>query len=439
MNGIKAELRRSPRYIFLAIPPLLFTGTGLVRLRGFQKLTSVDDALQKFFAAVEFKQLRAITVSLDSALNRVLAENVVATVDIPRLNRSAVDGYAVKAVETVGATQFQPKVFQLTGDNRIGAERVKQVWTGNPIPEGADAVVMLEDTKQVKDRINVWSQMTPGENVSKKGEDIQKGSVAAKAGIRLKPQHLGLIAALGIRKVHVYDRPRIAVLTTGNELVKLGSRLEESQVFDTNKLVLSTLCIDLGAEPLDLGIAKDDVDDISERLQVGLKKSDIMITSGGTSVGGSDFVPDAVRRLGKPGVIVHGVAMRPAMPTALAATNGKPILILPGNPVAAIIGFEVFARPLICRFLGMKQAETRVSVQAKMTRGIATTLGRRNFVRVRVFKHNSELLAEPVSARGSSMISTMTRANGYVVVPENREGLAEKEPVSVQLFDVVEG
>ena len=222
-----------------------------MRLRGFQKLASVDDALRKFFAAVEFKQPRAGVVLLDSALNRVLAENVVAKVDIPRLNRSAVDGYAVEAEETVGATQFRPEVFQLTGDNRIGVGRAKQVWTGTPIPEGADAVVMLEDTKQVKDKINVWSQMTPGENVSKKGEDIQKGNIAAKAGTRLKPQHLGLIAALGISKIKVYDRPKIAVLTTGNELVELGNRLKESQIFDTHKLVLSALCRDLGAEPLD--------------------------------------------------------------------------------------------------------------------------------------------------------------------------------------------
>jgi molybdopterin molybdotransferase len=378
----------------------------LVRLKGFQKLTSVDDALQKFFAAVEFKQPKTVAVLLNCALNRVLAENVVAKVDVPRFNRSAVDGYAVNAGRTIGATQFKPKVFQLTDTSRIGAGRAKQVWTGNPIPEGADAVVMLEDTKLAKDRVDVWSQVTPGENVSKKGEDIRKGDVAAEVGTRLKPQHLGLIAALGMSKVRVYDKPRIAVLATGNELAELGNRLEGSQIFETNKLVLSALCSDLGAEPLDMGIARDDVDEISERLRIGLEKSDVIITSGGTSVGGSDFVPDAVNRIAKPGVIVHGVAMRPAMPTALASANGKPILILPGNPVAAIVGFEVFARPLICRMLGMKRVEPRLTVEAKMTRGIATALGRRNFVRVHVFRHNDELLAEPISARGSGMIST---------------------------------
>lgn len=411
----------------------------MVRLKGFQKLTSVDDALQKFFAAVEFKQPKTVAVPLNCALKRVLAENVVAKVDVPRFNRSAVDGYAVNAGRTVGATQFKPKVFQLTDTSRIGAGRAKQVWTGNPIPGGADAVVMLEDTKPVKDRVDVWNQVTPGENVSKKGEDIRKGDVAVEVGTRLKPQHLGLIAALGMSKVKVYYKPRIAVLATGNELVELGNRLEGSQIFETNKLVLSALCSDLGAEPLDMGIARDDVDEISERLRIGLEKSDVLITSGGTSVGGSDFVPDAVNRVAKPGVIVHGVAMRPAMPTALAAANGKPILILPGNPVAAIMGFEVFARPLICRMLGMKRGEPRLTVEAKMTRGIATALGRRNFVRVRVFRHDDELLAEPISARGSGMISTMTKANGFVIVPENREGLEEKEQVSVQLFDLVEG
>lgn len=411
----------------------------MVRLKGFQKLTSIDDALQKFFAAIEFKKPKTITVPLNSALNRVLAEKVVANVDVPRFNRSAVDGYAVKAEETIGATQFKPKIFQLAGNNRIDISRAKQVWTGNPLPEGADAVVMLENTKLVKDKIDVWSQVTPGENVSKKGEDIQRGDVAVEMGTRLKPQHLGLIAASGISKVTVFDKPRIAVLATGNELVELGNKLEENQIFDINKLVLCALSTDLGAEPMDLGIARDDVDEISGRLRAGLEKSDVIITTGGTSVGGSDLVPDAVNKVGKPGVVVHGVAMRPAMPTALAVASGKPILILPGNPVAAIIGFEVFARPLICRMLGMKHAEPRPTVQAKMTRGIATALGRRNFVRVRVFRHDGGLLAEPISARGSSMMSTMTKANGYVIVPENREGLEEKEPVSVQLFDIVEG
>jgi molybdopterin molybdotransferase len=228
-------------------------------------------------------------------------------------------------------------------------------------------------------------------------------------------------------------------LATGNELAELGRRLRGSQVFDVNRLVLSSLCFDLGAETLDLGVARDDVGEISGKLRLGLERADALITSGGTSVGGSDLVPDAVNEVGKPGVVVHGVAMRPAMPTALAVVDGKPVLIFPGNPVAAMVGFEVFARPLIFRMLGLKRVESRFEVQARVTRRMATTLGRRNFVRVRVFQTGGELRAEPISARGSSLISTMTRANGYVVVAEDREGLEEGELVTVQMFDNVGG
>jgi molybdopterin molybdotransferase len=189
---------------------------------------------------------------------------------------------------------------------------------------------------------------------------------------------------------------------------------------------------------VDLGIARDDVDDILAKLKIGLEKADAVVTSGGTSVGGSDLVPEAANRVAKPGVIVHGVAMRPGMPTALAVADGKPIVILPGNPVAAIIGFEVFARPLVCRMLGLRTIETRHSVQARMAKNVTTTLGRKNFVRVSVFIDGNDVMAEPISARGSGMISTMTRSNGYVVVGEDREGLERGEAVTVFLFDSIE-
>jgi molybdopterin molybdotransferase len=368
----------------------------------------------------------------------VIAEDIVAKVNLPRFDRSAVDGYAVRAEMTVHATQFKPRILQITSKDAVGEKRAKQVWTGNPIPRGSDAVVMLEDAKQINDRIEVWGPVTPGENVSKRGEDVRKEETAVAAGTRLKPQHLGLMAALGISAVNVFKKPKIAVLATGNELAEVGSKLNRNQVFDINRLVLSSLCSELGAETLELGIAKDDVDEILAKLKLGLENADAVITSGGTSVGGSDLVPDAVNKMGKPGVIVHGIAMRPAMPTALGIVKGKAILVLPGNPVAAMVGFEVFARPLICRMLGMKQAEARFMLQAKIKRRIVVALGRKNYVRVRVLEKNHELLAEPISARGSSMISTMTNANGYVVVPENREGLEEGEVVSVQMFDCIE-
>jgi molybdopterin molybdotransferase len=202
--------------------------------------------------------------------------------------------------------------------------------------------------------------------------------------------------------------------------------------------MISTMCRELGAEPVDLGIAKDNVNEIVKKLRLGLLDSDAVITTGGTSVGGLDLVPEAVNKTGKPGVVVHGVAVRPGMPTALAVVEGKPVMVLSGNPVAAIVGFEVFARPLICRMLGMKREEKRPVTKATMTRKVAAALGRKTFVRVRVFEKNGETLAEPVSARGSGAISTMTRGNGFVIVPENREGVAEGELVTVHIFGNVE-
>jgi len=409
-----------------------------VRLRGFQKLTPIEEALQLFFDKLRMERLKTVAVPLGKALNRVLAVGIIAEKDLPRFDRSAVDGYAVKAYDTFGASQFKPKILQITDEDEVRMEQTKHVWTGNPIPKGANAVVMLENTRRGDDKIEVWVPVTPGENVSKKGEDIKKGEVAIKAGTRLKPQHLGLIAALGVTEVNVVEKPKIAMLATGNELVKIGDKPRKNQIFEVNSHIISALCRELGAEPLDLGIAGDDVRDIVRKLEFGLEKVDAIITTGGTSVGVSDLVPEAVKKIGKPGVIVHGVAMRPAMPTALAVVEGKPVIILSGNPVAAMIGFEVFARPLICKMLGLKQKELRPIVKAKITRRVTTVLGRKTFVRVRVLRQAGEFLAEPASARGSGLISTMTEANGYVIVPENREGLEEGESVSVYLFDDVE-
>ena len=405
-----------------------------MRLKGFQKLISVEEALQTFLNMVQVKKLEAVTVPLHSALNRVLVEDIIAEEDLPRFDRSAVDGYAVRAEDTSEASQFSPKTLIITNEDELGSGQAKTIWTGNPLPKGANAVVMLENTKQINGEIEVWISVTPGENVSMKGEDVRKGEVALKAGTRLKPQHLGLTAALGTSAVKVVEKPKIAILATGNELVELGKKPREDQVFEVNSIILSALCRDLDAEPIDLGIARDDIDEILEKLKAIFEKADVIITTGGTSVGVSDLVPEAINKIGKPGVIVHGVAMRPAMPTALAVADGKPIIILSGNPVAAMIGFEVFARPLICKMLGLRQAERRPTVRAKITKRVSTTLGRKTFVRVHVFQHNGELLADPISTRGSGIISTMTRANGYVIVPENREGLEEGEFVPVHLF-----
>jgi len=410
----------------------------LVRLRGFQKLVTIEEAKKLFFNSLKIGRRKTEIVSVWCALNRVLAEDIIAEEDLPRFDRSAVDGYAVRAEDTFGASQFKPRTLKLTNASELESGEAKQVWTGNPLPKGSDAVLMLENVKPIGDsQIEVWTAVTPGENVSKRGEDIAKGEVAVKAGTRLKPHHLALISALGKSEVKVFKKPKVAILATGNELVEVGEKPREDQIYETNRVLLASLCHELGAQPIDLGIAKDNVEEISEKLKHGLEKADAVITTGGTSVGASDLVPTAINRLGEPGVLIHGVAMRPAMPTALAIVNDKPIIVLSGNPVAAFFGFEVFTRPLILKMLGVEN-EPRPVVTARLTRRTSTALGRKTFVRVRVFQQNGEFFAEPISARGSGIISTLTRANGYVIVPENREGLEEGETVQVHLFDSLE-
>ena len=406
----------------------------MVKLKGFQKLTSTENALSKWLGVMKLKKPTAVEITLSEALNRVLEENAIADESLPRFDRSAMDGYSLNSENTAGASQLKPTLLQLTQSNVVGSKQAKQVWTGNPIPKGADAVVMIEKTQKRDDGIEVWTQLAPNENVSRVGEDLKKGEVAIKAGTRLNPYHLGLLAALGKTQVKVTKKPTIAILATGNELAELGSKPEENQVFDSNRTMLSAMCRELGAEPLELGIARDDVEEIAEKINSGLKQADAAITTGGTSVGGLDLVPDAVNKLGTPGVLVHGVAMRPGMPTALAVVNGKPVMVLSGNPVAAIVGFEVFARPLISKMMGIKKEVLQPTVKAVMTRRVSSALGRKTFVRVKAFMKNGEVFAEPVSAKGSGAISTMTRGNGFVVVPENREGVAEGEVVTVRLF-----
>ncbi len=410
------------------------------KTKGFQKLTFTYEALQTWFDALQPKPCRETTIPLTEAYNRVLSEDIIAAEDLPRFNRSAVDGYAVRAEDTTGASETKPLLFRLTEEDALtdtAHRQGKQVWTGNPLPKGANAVVMVEKTKPVNAKIEVWTQAAPFDNVMRQGEDIKKGKVAVEAGTRLRPYHLAFLAALGNREVKVIEKPKIAIVATGNELAKSGDKRGAKQVWESNRIMLTSMCYELDAEPLDLGLAKDNVDEIAQAITVGLKIADAVITTGGTSVGGLDLVPEAVNKVGAPGIVVHGVAMRPAMPTALAILEGKPVMVLSGNPVAAITGFEVFARPLICKLSGLKKEEPRPTLKAVMTRRIATALGRKSFVRVHVVTQNGDYVAEPVSAKGSGNLSTMTKANGYVIVSENREGLAEGEKVTVHLFDEV--
>jgi molybdopterin molybdotransferase len=312
----------------------------------------------------------------------------------------------------------------------------REIWTGNAVPEGATAVVMLEHTRKLKNGIEIVQPVTPGENVSRKGEDIKKDEIALEAGTGINAYHAGLLAALGISEVDVVRKPQIAIISTGNELVELGKGLFSNRIINSNRFVLSGLCRELGAEPEYLGIARDDEEDIRAKIVEGLAKADIVITTGGTSVGVADLVPLVISKLNKRAIVVHGVAMRPAMPTALGILERKPVFVLSGNPVAAVFGFEVFVRPTIFKLLGVHN-ELRSWVEAVLVRRVAGALGRRVYLRVKAFERKGELLADPVLAKGSGLLSSLTKANGYVVISEDREGLEKGEKVTVHLFSPV--
>jgi len=408
-----------------------------VRLKGFEKLMSIDEAMSTFLKELKVKRLESIQVPVHLALNRVIAEDIRAENDLPLFDRSAVDGYALRAEDTFDASQFKPRILKLTKKERVHENEARLVWTGNQLPLGADAVVMMEHTKKIPDGIEVGISVTPSENVSKRGEDVQKGEIVLKAGTRLKPHHVGLLAALAVTHVNVVKKPKVAILSTGSELVDLGREPKPNQIVDVNSMVLSLMCQELGAESLSLGTAKDDLEEIVTKIGEGIKTADMVITTGGTSVGQSDLVPTAINKIGAPGVIVHGIAMRPGMPTALAVLHGKPVIVLSGNPVAAIVGFEAFARPLILKLLGVEN-EPRPMLKATLTRRVPSALGRQVFLRVRVFEKQGEFFAEPIRIKGAGVLSTMTKANGYVIIPENREGLEEGETVTVRLFDKME-
>ena len=410
----------------------------MARLKGFQELTPVIEALNKFFGILKLKRLNTAFIPVEKALGQVTAKEIIAQTNLPPFNRSAVDGYALKAKDTIEASQFHPKTLSLIEKEVVEEREAKETWTGNAIPEGADAVVMLEHTKKTDDGIEVIVSLTPGANVSKKGEDVEKGKIVMGAGVRLTPYDLGLLAALGMEKVEVVRKPKAAILATGSELVALGDNLKPNQIVEVNSIILSGMCAELRVEAFSLGIAKDDENEIREKINEGLAEADMVITTGGTSVGIHDLVPKILEQIEPHSVVVHGIAMRPSMPTALAVVHKKPVIILSGNPVAAVIGFEVFARPLIQKLLGTKNEE-RVKLRAKLTRRVAGVLGLRVFLRVKLVEKDGEFLAEPIRVKGSSIITTMTKANGYVIIPEDREGLRKDEVVTVHLFGTVTG
>jgi molybdopterin molybdotransferase len=415
------------------------------RDRGFKEATRIEEARRIFYEALPTISSPSEHVPVQGSLNRILAEDVRADTSVPAFEKSAMDGYAVIAEDTFGSSQMNPSLLKLIGESKIG-ELTKTVLrrgetvaiaTGAPVPQGANAVVMVEDTKRLETGdVEIYSAVAPGENVSQIGEDVKQGAVVLEKGRKLKPPDLGLLVALGRRTVTVARRPKVGVLSTGNELSD-SSPVIAGKIADVNRPALMAMVEESGGTPMDLGIARDNAEEISRKLKHGLSIADLVLVTAGTSVGRGDLVPDIINALGEPGMLVHGIAMRPSLPTGLAVVNGKPVISLPGLPVSAMFAFSTFVEPLILRMLGTEQ-DPQPKILARTTKRVVGVPGFRTFVRVLVRERDGRLFAEPLRAPGSGILTTLTRANGIVVVPENVEGYDEGAEVEVQLFRPVD-
>jgi len=359
-------------------------------------------------------------------------------VDIPAFDRAAMDGYAVNAEDTYGASLSSPIVLKhLVDSSRLKKGEAFQVVTGGQMPTGANAVVMSEYASAPTDgSVEVMSEVHPFENVSRIGEDVRKGALVLKSGQRLLPQDIGMLVYLGYDQVRVKRRLRIAVLSTGNE-IRDGQASSTGGIPDVNRPTLLNAVREIGCEPIDLGIAVDEFNAIQSKLKEGITSADIVLVTAGTSVGPRDFVPQVVDALGKPGILVHGVAMRPSMPTGLGIVDGTPIISLPGYPVSAYLAFLEFVPGLVDHMLATNSLPRPV-VRAKLTRRVAGVLGSRTYIRVRVHELESNAYAEPVSISGAGILSSLVKSNGFIIVPENVEGYEEGESVEVELFRPVE-
>jgi molybdenum cofactor synthesis domain-containing protein len=406
---------------------------------GFKHLTPPREAIQKLLQNVSVK-LEDEEAAVDMSLSRIIARDIFSSVDVPPFDRSAMDGFAVKAEDTYSASTSTPITLRLvselhiedTPSMEVRKNQCASIVTGAQLPAGSNAVVMVEYTKRLNDTtIEIFSEVRPGENVSRQGEDVSKGAVILRRGTMILPQDIGMLTALGARQVTVVRKPRVTVLSSGSELRDHST--STGKIIDVNRPMLIAACQNLGCAPMDLGIVTDDYEAIRAKLLKGLQVSDVILLTAGTSVGPEDIVPKVIDSLGQPGMLVHGVAMRPSMPTGLAVVNGKPIISLPGYPVSAYLAFIEFVRPLIAHLLRTRFLPAP-TVRVKLNRRVPGVLGSRTYVRVKVTSDKDGLVAEPIRTSGAGILSSLVQANGFIIVPENVEGYEEGALVDVELF-----
>ncbi|MCS7129917.1 MAG: molybdopterin molybdotransferase MoeA [Archaeoglobaceae archaeon] len=406
----------------------------MVRNVGFKSQEKVESALKKIFRNV--KVIGVEEVSVYNSAGRVLAEDIVANFDLPTLDRSAMDGYAVKAEETFGASETNPIMLKIIGEVRVGelpsveveSGSAVKVFTGSVLPKGANAVVMLEFTKSFGDFVEIFRSVTPFKNVLRAGEDVRKGEVVLKRGEIIQPQDAGILASLGFEKLKVYKKPVVAVISTGNELVEIWKKLEGAKIYNSNNPMLCNAILSLGFSAKSLGITRDDPREIENKLLEALS-FDMLIFTGGTSVGAHDYVPEVVSKHGE--ILFHGVAMKPGMPTAFGIVRDKPVFMLPGSPSACLLAFETFVVPALYRMMNVRIVERKGALKKGVLQSrIPSELGVRSYVRV--YWDNGKVY--PVRISGSGILSSLVKANALLIIPENLEGYEAGEEVEVMLI-----
>ena len=384
-------------------------------------------------------------VDLPAALDRVLAAALPAPENVPAFPRSSMDGYAVRAADTFGASVAAPQYLEIKGEVPMGAAPARPVGvgetlrvpTGAMLPPGADAVVMLEYTAEHPDgTLEVRRPVAPGENLLQPGEDVRLGEVLFLGGSRLRPQDLGLLAALGVTRLPVFRRPRVAVLSSGDEIVPITEKPAPGQVRDSNAHLAAAQVAEWGGIPAISGIVPDDFEALTGALAASLKDADLILISGGSSVGARDLTLEAIKALPGAAVLAHGVAIRPVKPTILAAVGSPPLplLGLPGHPASAAVVMEVLGKPLLARLAGLTSLPPwGEEVTAHLSRNLAGASGREDYVRVRLRREGETLWADPVLGP-SGLLSPLVKSDGLVMIPLGVEGLLRGEAVAVRLF-----
>lgn len=404
-----------------------------------EAMLTVEEALERVLSA--FHPLEPERVPILEALDRALAEDIVAAQDIPPHSNSSMDGYAVQAADTAGATPDRPARLKVVGeaaagyvpDAEVAPGTAVRIATGAPIPPGADAVVKIEDTAQNGDRVDILADAVQGQYVRPAGEDVRQGQKVLERGSVIRPQEVGMLATLGHAEISVHRCPRVAILATGDEVVEIDAVLAPGKIRDANSYSNAAQVLKHGGIPILLGIASDEAEDLTAKIRAGLEQGvDLFLSSGGVSVGQFDLVKDVLAAEGE--ISFWRVRMKPGKPLAFGRLGSVPFLGLPGNPVSVMVSFEVLIRPAIRKMLGRTDL-TRPTLEATLMDGIPHKDDRRHYLRVHVAEHEGTYQAHLTGAQGSGILSSMVSANALAIIPEDWSHADAGARVQVMLLD----